>query len=66
MCYAQWKDTHKKNTKQTNSAYNVPWDDRSRHDMVFKERYGQKEKSTVRKVMVPVSSIIKLFKKVFR
>ena len=65
MCYAQWKDTNKKNTKQTDSIYNAPWDDRSRHDMVFEERYGQKEKKQF-KLMIPVSSIINFIKRMLK
>mgnify|MGYP007066250123 CR=1 FL=1 len=35
-------------------------------DSLSEERYGAKEKTTVRKVMIPVSNIIKLWKRIFK
>lgn len=66
MCYSQRKDTHKKDTEQTDSVYHPPWDDVSRHNMVFEERYAPKEKETTKKVMVPFSSIIKFIRRFWK
>ena len=56
----------KKRTQPVDGNTDVYWYKRFRLDTVFKQRYGPKEVTTVRKVMIPVSLIIKLWKRVFR
>ena len=65
MHNTKWKNHCEEGSGDSHSINNVPWDDRSRHDMVFEERYGQKEKKQF-KLMIPVSSIINFIKRMLK
>ena len=56
----------KKGGNTSNSIYDADWHDTLWLDSVSKERYGPEEKSTVKKVMIPVTTIVKLWKRIFK
>ena len=56
----------KKIPQRVDGDDNVYWYRRFRLDTVFKDRYGPKEITTVRKVMLPVSLIMKLYRRIFK